>query len=178
MARSEKQVSIAYTGTTVEFTFRQADGTFGDKYVFDATKAHADNRLHAELFGWNQRLVDSVADQSGAAAKRAGIVALGDWYMEGGEKWDQKRTATGPRIQTGDIVTALALTYYEGNIDTTNQKVDKFAAKTNVGRDAALMELYKDPAITAAVAKIMRERSAGQTKVNANSLLDEAEASE
>jgi hypothetical protein len=178
MARSEKQVSIAYTGATVEFTFRQADGTFGDKYIFDATKAHQANRTHAELFGWNQRLVDSVADQSGAAAKREGIVALGDWYMAGGEEWEQKRKggATGPRIATGDIVTAIATVYYSGDIDKTNRLVSKRAEKDNVGRDETLMGIYKaDPDIAAHVVKLMRQRSAAADAPKANAYLDEME---
>lgn len=178
MARSEKQVSIAYVGETVEFTFRQADGTFGDKYVFDATKAHQANRLHAELFGWNQRLVDSVADQSGAAAKREGIVALGDWYMEGGEKWDQTRKASGPRIQPGDVVLAIARVHYNGDLGKTEKLIDKYATAKALGRDGALAELYKDPDVTAEVARIMRTRAAGTAKVSAANELAAMESAE
>lgn len=180
MARSEKQVTIAYNGATVEFTFRQADGTFGDKYVFDPSKAAQANRLHAELFGWNQRLVDSVASESGASAKREGIVALGDWYMDGGEDWEQKRKggATGPRISTGDIVTAIALVYYAGDIDKTNRLVDKRALKDELGRDEILMKFYKDDAdVAAQVVKIMRARAAKDAP-KANSMLDEMDEEE
>ena len=177
MARSEKQVAITYTDSMmVEFTFRQADGTFGDKYVFDVTKAHQSNREHAELFGWNQRLVDSVAAESGASAKRAGIVALGDWYMEGGKDWEQPRKgAVGPRIQPGDIVTAIATVYYGGDIDKTNRLVAKRAEKDGIGRDDTLMKLYRDDAdIAAQVTKLMRQRAAANAP-KANAMLDEME---
>lgn len=176
MARSEKQVTIAYKDGTVEFAFRQADGTFGNKFVFDPAKASRANRDHAELFGWNQRLVDSVAGDAGADAKRAGIVALGDWYMEGGEAWDQPRKgATGPRINTGDIVTAIATVYYSGDVDKTNRLVEKRAAKDNVSRDETLLTIMKgDADIAAEVTRIMRLRAAADAP-KANTLLDEME---
>lgn len=90
-------MKLKIDGTKIVFTF---DGL--DPLVFDATKAHADNRAYAEMHGWNARLRDNAAlsrkQRDGTvlviteAMRRDAVAELVAHYEGGAATWETRAT--------------------------------------------------------------------------------------
>lgn len=104
----------AIEGTKVIFSFK--DGLA--PVVFDATRAHADNRAYAEMHGWQQRIGDAAAipreQPDGTvitvteAMRREAILELVNHYESGAARWALREAGAPKAAKQSPVILALA----------------------------------------------------------------------
>lgn len=164
-------------------TEQRADGTLAfiiageEPVVFNPAKAHPSNRARAEQRGWKERAVDAAAlsrdTMNGASAtpseKRAAILALMSWYMEGGEEWSRHGGGVGGLSLTLEAVAKVRGVTYEA----AEASVEAYAKEKFEGdMKKALAFLRQGERVMAAMDEIRKGRM-GAPKVDADAALGE-----
>lgn len=141
----------------------------GDLY-YDKSKAHPDNRAHAEDHGWIQRISDSAAlsrnPENGQAAtpaeKLEAMKRLVAHYESGTPEWSRVREA-GPK--GGFLFEALCRMYA---VSKTPEQIRAYLDGLSDKEQAALRE---DDAVAPVIAEIKREKAKDQPKLDTKAIL-------
>jgi hypothetical protein len=149
---------------------------------FNPALAHADNRAHAEVHGWIQRLSDRAAmsrnPETGKPATPAekfnAIKALAEYYMTGATEWALSGGGGGGG---GKSLTVEAIARVKGiGYEAAQALVEQFAeAKHGGDVKAALAFLRSGKRVMEAMEAIRRERAAAP-RIDADKAVDELTA--
>jgi len=147
---------------------------------FNPALVHADNRAHAEVHGWIQRLSDRAAmsrnPETGKPATPAekfnAIKALAEYYMTGAAEWALSGGGGGGKSLTVEAIARVKGVAY----DAAQTLIEQFA-ETKHGGDvkAALAFLRSGKRVMEAMEAIRRERAAAP-RIDADKAVDELTA--
>ena len=166
---AQREITMARDGARLVWTF--GDGI--EPLSVDVAALAADVREHAMYHGIGQKVGDAAALGKGStvAQKRAAMAEVIETLV-GGE-WNRKR-AGAPKLNLGDVTTAVARTLTDGDVDRANLLIDNLARKRNIGRDEAARAFAEDVRVATELVRIRDSRR--PMRANANDLIAEAEA--
>lgn len=147
------------------------------EFLFERSKTSLECRREAETQGWVKRIINMAAierdPETGLSAtpqlKFERMRGMAEHYMTGTTQW--RAVAAAPKADdTGltlqGIMRALGL-----DLEATEARLAKMAAKLGIERDAAIKRLAQAPDVIKAIAEIKAERAAANSAVNAADLL-------
>ncbi len=155
---ADRIITHALAADASSITFKVKDA---GEFTFTLAEASEANRRRAEVHGWVQRISDAAALDKGSTnqAKLDAMKALAEHYAGGDVDWNRKGGGGARPFDMGLLVTALAQTKCNGDIDKTNAAIDGVAAKRGIGREEAGKLFAADADVAAAMARIKATRN-------------------
>lgn len=164
-------------GGELEFTVVGAG-----KFTFNPLRVHANNRQHAELHGWIQRITDGAAiprnTKTGASAtpqeKMEAMKELAEHYMSGADQW--RLTAS---VGEGKGLTIEAIARVKGvTYAIAEGYVEQFAKAKHGGDTRKALAFLRDGSRVREAMEAIRAERLPQAKIDADAALDEFENEE
>ncbi len=150
--------------------------------VFDPDKASAQNRAHAMIHGFTQRISDGAAlsrdPETGLPAtpqaKLERMRRIAEHYESGSTDWAM-RAAAGPKEDDPGLIIMAMMRALGRPLEGIEQVLEATQAKRGVDRKAALAEWRKVKQVAEAILAIKAERAAQAATVSVDDLLAEIE---